>query len=70
MKRTTRLYHDYRAMGLCHQCGKKALPSQSLCQRCKDKAHAAYKLDYAKNPEKYRARVRAWQEKHRQKDTE
>jgi hypothetical protein len=30
-------YHRYKRLGLCFQCGKKAIPGKVLCEKCKEK---------------------------------
>jgi hypothetical protein len=62
MKRTTRLYHEYKARGLCHQCGEKARPDRTLCQSCADKASTAHRTYYAKHKTRYQAQYRAQRE--------
>jgi len=62
MKRSTRLYYEYKARGLCHQCGKLSRPGKTLCQPCADKANAAHRTYYAKHKARYQAHYRARRE--------
>jgi hypothetical protein len=62
LKRTTRLYYQYKARGLCHQCGKPSRPGKTLCQPCADKASAAHRAWYAAHKKEVQARYRARRE--------
>jgi hypothetical protein len=62
VKRTTRLYYEYKAKGLCHQCGGKARPHRTLCQPCADKANASHRAWYADHKAEVQARYRAQRE--------
>jgi hypothetical protein len=61
-KRTTRLYHEYRKKGLCHQCSKPSRPNRTLCQPCADKANAAHRIWYIDHKDEVQARYRTKRE--------